>query len=409
MSSPGKDVGFIPVGMPGAQGSGSTRTSTLLIEELSKHHNLHVFVISDRDVSAGQLPATDRVTYHIKRYGGSFPHAHYNRRRALRTVTEEFESLDLVHSYSSSFIPELAEVSVPTVVTLNSFLPVCPKDSLLYHDGRYCTGPAAGKCVGCILRSQDYLQRTGSAIKHLYFQFGSLGLVRDSLSAVDGIDSYHSLAPHLTEIYADLGFDPRSITTIPHFFDDRFLGEISELSSPVKILYAGKLTKKKGVNILPRALSGVGIDFELTLAGRGSQLEELKRAFSEEGISDSVTFLGFVDYENMPELYQEADIFLYPGQWAEPFGRVFLEALAAKTPVISSNVGSAEHIIGDAGEVYPHRELESKIAGGIHSITSRYEKYTGACEIQLEKFSKSRVIGKVNKLYDETLMNWTSG
>jgi glycosyltransferase involved in cell wall biosynthesis len=55
--------------------------------------------------------------------------------------------------------------------------------------------------------------------------------------------------------------------------------------------------------------------------------------------------------ERLPRVYADHDLVVYPGRWDEPFGRVFLEAMAAGTPVVSTDVGSVAEIVGDAGTV----------------------------------------------------------
>ena len=51
------DVGFVPAECPGANATGATHTSTLLIERLSEHHDLTVYVASQMDASDRDLPA----------------------------------------------------------------------------------------------------------------------------------------------------------------------------------------------------------------------------------------------------------------------------------------------------------------------------------------------------------------
>ena len=59
----------------------------------------------------------------------------------------------------------------------------------------------------------------------------------------------------------------------------------------------------------------------------------------------------YIDNERLPEVYATHDLFVYPGKWDEPFGRVFLEALASGLPVVSSDVGNVWEIIGEGGAV----------------------------------------------------------
>jgi len=75
-------------------------------------------------------------------------------------------------------------------------------------------------------------------------------------------------------------------------------------------------------------------------------LAALKRRANEAGIADRIRFLG--ERRDVPLLLQTSDIFCQPNLSPEPFGLVFIEALNAGLPIISTKLGGAMEIVNDA-------------------------------------------------------------
>jgi glycosyltransferase involved in cell wall biosynthesis len=78
-------------------------------------------------------------------------------------------------------------------------------------------------------------------------------------------------------------------------------------------------------------------------AGEARFLDELRTAASRVGISDRVRFLG--QRADVPRLMAASDVFCQPNTGPEPFGFVFVEALHARLPVVTSNFGGAVEIV----------------------------------------------------------------
>jgi glycosyltransferase involved in cell wall biosynthesis len=58
-----------------------------------------------------------------------------------------------------------------------------------------------------------------------------------------------------------------------------------------------------------------------------------------------VDFLGYVDHESIPALYDRSDIFVHPSICPEPFGRTILEAMQFSLPVVATNLGGPAEVI----------------------------------------------------------------
>jgi glycogen synthase len=129
---------------------------------------------------------------------------------------------------------------------------------------------------------------------------------------------------------------------------------LGNMQKPVHILYAGQLHFYKGVHTIIEALvelkksaENTIPEFTLTIAGRGDDsdpyTDSLKNQAKQGGIPTD--FLGIVPHQEMSEVYQKHDIFVFPSIWEEPFGLTHIEAMASGLPVISTaNGGQGEFL-----------------------------------------------------------------
>jgi glycosyltransferase involved in cell wall biosynthesis len=127
---------------------------------------------------------------------------------------------------------------------------------------------------------------------------------------------------------------------------DRFL-----LTSPF-ILYAGNIKPHKNLDRLIEAYALlrrrgiVGVKL-LIIGDQISKYPNLRRLVHRFQLHQHVRFLGFVTDETLAALYRLAAVFVFPSLY-EGFGLPPLEAMAAGTPVVTSNVSSLPEVVGDA-------------------------------------------------------------
>jgi glycosyltransferase involved in cell wall biosynthesis len=108
----------------------------------------------------------------------------------------------------------------------------------------------------------------------------------------------------------------------------------------VEILAVSRAVPRKGLEILIEAVRLLGVTCQLTIAGGGPELSNLRR---QAGGDRRIRLLGAVASDRIGDLYREADIFAFPTR-AEPFGLVLVEAFAAGLAVVTSAVPGA---VGD--------------------------------------------------------------
>ena len=123
------------------------------------------------------------------------------------------------------------------------------------------------------------------------------------------------------------------------------------------VLYLGGYELHKNVTTLLLAWTYVGQalgeDYPLILAGKKpAQTNEIYPDYDsyieQLGIAEYVRWIGYVEDEDKPVLYRNAETFVFPSR-REGFGLGVLEALASGTPVVTTNASSLPEVLGDAG------------------------------------------------------------
>ncbi len=128
------------------------------------------------------------------------------------------------------------------------------------------------------------------------------------------------------------------------------------------LLFTGRIQLIKGLDLLLRALPYLpdGMKTHLLVVGGNAdgagELVRLNSLVSDLGIGDKVSFMGAMEHERMPLLYNAADVCVIPS-YHESFGLVAVEALATGTPVVASRVGGLATIVKDGETGYLVDEL----------------------------------------------------
>lgn len=122
------------------------------------------------------------------------------------------------------------------------------------------------------------------------------------------------------------------------------------------VLFVGRLVEKKGVAVLLDAWSALGPGGRrgrvLWLVGDGTLRAALERQAATAGLGDSVRFFGALPNADLPQLYAAAQVCVVPSVVdrrgdTEGQGVVLIEAMAAGTPVVASQVGGVGEVVRD--------------------------------------------------------------
>lgn len=168
------------------------------------------------------------------------------------------------------------------------------------------------------------------------------------------------------------------------------------------ILSLSTLEPRKNLQLLLRAYAELLKEGEnlpdLVLAGRkGWKLEEIFGNISEN-VKSKVHFTGFVDDIDLPQLYKQAELFVFPSKY-EGFGLPIIEAMSQKTMVLSSNAASLPEVVQNAGILFESdnvRDLKSKILYTINLSSAEREKLLNKGRKKSYQFNWK---DEANKLY----------
>jgi L-malate glycosyltransferase len=360
---------FIHPSYPGGEGTGAAHSASQIVFGLAdRGHDVTVYC---REQPLSRHETDSRIAVRTLDLAGYPYHSNHQLNRALRDRIEAFDAFDVTHSYLMGAIPGMADIasrtSSATIVTLNAYRGVCPKNDLRYLDREPCTSNGVAKCTRCSLATSGGHDERGRAYRSIS-RLGNLRLIREGERKAHRIDGYHALSPHVEDTYAGFGFPSDRITTIPNVLDERFdRPHGSDFTPPYELLYVGSLDEHKGVSkllpVLERLNHRSAATFRLTVVGAGGLRSELEQQATACGLRSAVSFAGRLPNHELPAVFASHDLFLYPGEWDEPFGRVFLEALATGTPTVASDVGSVAEILGQGG-----RTTDGSVSGFVEAI-----------------------------------------
>jgi glycosyltransferase involved in cell wall biosynthesis len=109
-------------------------------------------------------------------------------------------------------------------------------------------------------------------------------------------------------------------------------------------LFVGRLSPEKGIDTLLEAWRTLSPEIPLHIVGDGPLAPEVATAALE---MDNVSWLGWRNASDVATLVADAKFLVCPSNWYEGCSRVVLEAFAAGTPVIASNIGSLAEMVSD--------------------------------------------------------------
>ncbi|MBI4086507.1 glycosyltransferase family 4 protein [Candidatus Kaiserbacteria bacterium] len=112
------------------------------------------------------------------------------------------------------------------------------------------------------------------------------------------------------------------------------------------VLHVGRIVPKNGIEDTIEALTYLPSDISFVQVGAGPDKEKLVAHAGKLGVSDRVRFLGCIDHSELPKYFHAADIFVQPSL-SEGMGNVFIEAFAARVPVVATQVGGIADFLYD--------------------------------------------------------------
>jgi anaerobic magnesium-protoporphyrin IX monomethyl ester cyclase len=217
------------------------------------------------------------------------------------------------------------------------------------------------------------------------------------------------------------GTNEKKIKVVPLGVESRFrpISNVEEYrlknNLPSKmILNVGTLEPRKNVVSLIKAFKKLREkrfeDYKLVIVGdKGWLYKQIFKEVEDSDLKKEILFLGVVSDEDLPMLYNCADIFVYPSLY-EGFGLPPLEAMACGIPVITSNTSSLPEVIGDAGIMVDPTDVTSLCENMYNLLKDRELRYHLSSKgLERSKlFSWDNTATQMLKIYDEALTKYKS-
>ncbi len=172
------------------------------------------------------------------------------------------------------------------------------------------------------------------------------------------------------------------------------------------IITVSRLVEKNGVTDLIDAIALVKeiiLDIKLLIVGDGPLGKSLKFKVKNLKLENNIEFLGEISNESLPKYLSMADVFVRPSL-SEGLGTAFLEAMAARLPIIGTPIGGILDFLkdGETGlfcKVTDPKDLAEKIVKILKNEQLREKITKNARKLVAEKYDWNIIAEKFNQIY----------
>jgi len=232
-------------------------------------------------------------------------------------------------------------------------------------------------------------------------------------------DQVQAISAYLAAWGKKMGFSGWPVV-VPNGVDTKlFTKEISEedrknlreslglKNGDVALITTSRLVIKNGVGDVIQALAKLGENIKFVICGEGYLKDELVKMVDELNVSNRVIWKGYVPHSEMPKYLKACDIFTRPSL-SEGFGNSFIEAMAARIPVIATTVGGIADFLfpGKTGYACEPEDPES-IVRAVNDVLNNSEKKHAiieeAYQLATQKYDWNLVAGDMKKVFDNTI------
>lgn len=170
------------------------------------------------------------------------------------------------------------------------------------------------------------------------------------------------------------------------------------------LVFVGRHEERKGLAVLLAAFEQLGSPARLWIVGEGPETAKLEARYSSDG---RIEFLGRLDDEARAARVAGADIYVAPSLFGESFGVVLLEAMAAGTAVVASDLAGYREAAGGAAELVPPKDARA-LATCLAALLGDAGRRAVLVE-RGRRRAESLSMSSLAKRYRETYMNLSKG
>jgi len=203
------------------------------------------------------------------------------------------------------------------------------------------------------------------------------------------------------DYYTKMGFN---VVQIPNAIDLSLIPKKSTKQFKNQLIFAGRLSKEKGIEILLETASQLPNNYHLLIAGSGP-LEEKVRKLSDE--KTNLHYLGYQSKQNMLSLIRGSDLLIQPSL-EEGISSTLLEAMACGTCVLGSDIeGISEVIENNKTGLLVEPNNSDELLNKILYLLPKKEKRLSMANEGLERVKKYdwKIVGKLYLNFYESLLN----
>ena len=304
---------------------------------------------------------------------------------------------DIVHVHnifplwSSSIIDACYEAKIPVIMTLHNFRLICA-NGIFYTNNQICE-----KCIN---------QPTYNAYKYNCYQESKIKSFfvakmidhNNKTKIYNKVSNFIVLTNFSKTKFIEANFPKEKLHIKPNFVKKQTIESI--LDKKKNFIYASRLSKEKGLLTLLKAHQN--FTFDLTICGDGP----LKKNVLNH--NKTLNYIGPLSNKLFNDELINSKCLILPSVWYEGFPMLILEAFAAKTLVLASNLGSLSSIITDRYngllfEPNNHKDLIKKIQWITNNKVECDQIIINAKNDFLKKYTERHNYKTLINIYEETI------
>ncbi len=167
------------------------------------------------------------------------------------------------------------------------------------------------------------------------------------------------------------------------------------------ILNVGTVEERKNTLSVLKAMKHGNIEIEFVIVGKKTDYQdELLKYAKEHNMSERLTILNKVPLEDLPAIYQQAEVFVYPS-FFEGFGIPIIEALYSKIPVITTKGGVFSEA-GGQSSLYVDSDKYTQLSEALNTVLNQEQLRTKMIAEGykfVRKFDEEKVAANLMNIY----------
>lgn len=302
-------------------------------------------------------------------------------------------------SLTSSILNVLKKNNIPAVVSVHDYKFVCPAYLFLNGKNEICEQCSGSKYYKAVVNNCVKGSRLFSSV------FALEAYYRDVFYPLKSVfKRLIFVSKFSAEIHNKYKPELSSITTHLYNFDPVLSSRKQNSAKGKYFLYAGRLSKEKGLITLVKAFSMLK-DVSLKIVGNGDEVDNLKEIATE-----NVEFLGFKRGEELQSVISNASFVIVPSEWYENNPMAIIESYSLGKPVVAANIGGIPEIVseGETGFLFESGDVASLKETIIKCNELTLEEYKlmsdKAVGFSFDNFNPEKHYNSLIKIYEEVTM-----